>query len=837
MMSASTDSAADVLARTSSLPDRTRWAERVNAGARLQSTGDLVSARQIVEAVIAETRPIAEAGDHDAQFALSAALVNLATIHVARGEEQELARAATLLDDAERLATALGLTNRLGTIEVNRARIASLRGQVREQRDALARAEAHYRHDGTLADLAWAKRALGASLAAAGQLRDALALQREARDLYQEAGDQEQADGTEVGLLAIRAELGEQINAIERDRLEALSQRLPAEAAIQLTGNLANIAMKTDLDAAERLWRRARDRSRAEQRPVDEARAELSLAAVMRRRGQLQAALNKTQAAGERLRQLGAWQPAAHADVNAALLLGLLAEREPREAHELRRRATRHVVRAVERLDRLRHDLPSAAARRALLRGRYPQLFVAALEAALKAEEIDLAAALVERARIQPVLASQRPDASGFVEPPALATRPGAPAVAGQPPVIMLSSLAERLAGERARWLSWWHQDADLIRVDASPEQTRIETTPFPADARDQLDRALARIDPSDTDGADGDEAVASRLALRRAAAGPLIADPALAQRLERTLRRSNRTHSPDTAGLDELLWPLANATLGERLLGEVMRCDHEHPARLVLAPPRRLADVPWALLPLRASDRDEPVGAVPRLIDVAEIIVGLPAALAAGIGASPGGGELVGILDPLGDLPSAGSLELDGTRLGHAYPTPATRANVRVALERDVGMLIVCAHIRPGVVDDPSAAALLLADGCGGIDEFTVMDVARSGAPPTCVILGCDGSGGTVGDEWTGLATGLLWAGATWIVTSIWPTLEDRHSARLDAELIAAVRSLGPRHGLWSWQRQQLARWRARPHDPSTAPYRWAGMIACGRGSAAGGA
>ncbi len=69
----------------------------------------------------------------------------------------------------------------------------------------------------------------------------------------------------------------------------------------------------------EGLWRRVRDRSRAEQRAVDEARAELALAGVARRRGQLQPALEQTEEAGERLRKLGAWEPAARADINAAL--------------------------------------------------------------------------------------------------------------------------------------------------------------------------------------------------------------------------------------------------------------------------------------------------------------------------------------------------------------------------------------------------------------------------------------------------------------------------------------------------------------------------------------
>lgn len=834
-------SVAEILARAEPLVDRERWAELVNVAAALHGAGRLDDACAVLTAVIGEARPRArEAGGHDAAFALSAALVNLAIVDIARGAAADLVQAVKLLDEAEEHAALLGLHRRLGTIEINRARIASLHGEVTAARGALGRAEGHYRQDGTASDLAWAKRALGASLASVGELDEALALQIEARDAFRDSGDAEQTDATEVGLVAIRAQLGEPVASDERRRLEELSRRLPAEPALQMLGNLANLALQSDVDEAERLWAAMCDRSSREGRKVDEARADLALAGVIGRRGKLEVALKQTIEAGTRLDALGAWEAAARADVNAALLMGLLADRaDPEDAVNLRRQAAEHVVRGVAALDRLRHSLPTAASRSALLRGRYPQLFVAALEAALEARQTELAAALVERARMQPVLAAHRPDGAGYVDPPALAARPNAPSVEGARPRVDLVAIAERLAGSGARWIGWWRADADLIRTDVGPESTHAESTAFPAATRDALDACLARVTPSEVRVADADLAVAGRLALRRAAAGPLLGDRELAQRLAETLRPGIRVAAeglseapPDR--LDDVLWPLSRALLGDRLLDELRKGESSR-HKLVLAPPPQFADVPWPMLPLRAGEPRESPTVVPRLLDVADIAVGLPAALLARETPARRGGPALAILDPLGDLPYARRLVVDALRLGWDGERPATPQSVRAALGEPLGLLVVSAHVRPGLPHEPAAAALVLSDGRGGRAELTAGDLGSAGAPSVCVILGCDGSGGSVGDEWTGLTTGFLWAGAAWVITSTWPTLEDRHTAVSDAALVAAVQRLGPREGLWTWQRDRLCAWRERPRDPESSPYRWAGMIVCGRGSVAG--
>lgn len=825
--------ATEVLRRADRLRPPHRWAELVNGGGRLQRRGLLQDAETVLDVVVSETQSGGQARG-DARDSLSGALVNLATVAIARGARADLERAESLLTEASGHAAALSQSARLGTIEVNRARIFSLRGEVARARRALGRAERHYLDADSPGDLAWTKRALGASFAAAGQLDEALRLQREAREEFHAAGEHEQAGATEVGILALRAELGEPVTADEQARLERLSGALPAEAALQLLGNLANIAMREgELDQAERLWTSVRNRSHADGRSVDEARAELSLAGVTRRRGALTRALEQTLSAGERLAELGAWESAARAQVNAALILGTLADADSKGATELRRDAAVRVGQAVDALDRLRHALPDAAARRAFLRARYPQLFVAALEAAVKARQPDLVAALVERSRIQPVLSGADALLGRFLEPPRLAVRPGAPELGGKPPTVCLSSVAEVLAGADAQWLGWWRADAELVCVDVAPSQTTVRVAELPISARRELDSWLARPTIEEQELAENDRSLAGRLALLRVARAPLLFDHDLAARLEPTLPpqlRAGANVIPAAGALDTMLWPLSQALLGDGLLAD-LRETREGRRKLVLAPRPSLADVPWPMLPLCDPAGTDQPNALPRLIDAADLTIGLPAALVARQrppATAPVGGVLA-VLDPVGDLSHARRLRVHAHRLGWGACEPATPASVRAALRGPVELLILGAHVRPGTPDDPAAAALLLADDRGGVTELTVRELGAGSAPRVCVILGCDGSGGTVGEEWTGIATALIWAGAEWVITSTWPTIEDPYTAACDSELIAAVQAMGPRAGLWSWQRGLLERWRQQPEDSACSPYRWAGTVVCG--------
>lgn len=111
----------------------------------------------------------------------------------------------------------------------------------------------------------------------------------------------------------------------------------------------------------------------------------------------------------------------------------------------------------------------------------------------------------------------------------------------------------------------------------------------------------------------------------------------------------------------------------------------------------------------------------------------------------------------------------------------------------------------------------------------MTVAELSALAVSPWCLVLGCDGSGASTGGEWTGVLTGLAWAGASEIATSTVPIIDDAMTASLDRELIRHVESAGPLHGLLSWQRATCARYRL-PGSSSpapAAPYRWATYVA----------
>jgi len=166
-------------------------------------------------------------------------------------------------------------------------------------------------------------------------------------------------------------------------------------------------------------------------------------------------------------------------------------------------------------------------------------------------------------------------------------------------------------------------------------------------------------------------------------------------------------------------------------------------------------------------------------------------------------------------------------TVLGSAGSAPATREELISALNAGQEMLIVNGHVRPGSAVEPASSALILISPAGQIDAMTVEDFADIGVPPQCVILGCDGAGAATGTEWTGLVTGLVWAGARQVVTTTVPVIEDSLTAALDAELLDSICSRGAVQGLLNWQRSAAARWRDEPSNPATAPYRWAETVA----------
>ena len=240
----------------------------------------------------------------------------------------------------------------------------------------------------------------------------------------------------------------------------------------------------------------------------------------------------------------------------------------------------------------------------------------------------------------------------------------------------------------------------------------------------------------------------------------------------------------------DQLLWPLSEMLLSPELRSQLLAA-HETGRRigLVIAPIPALGRIPWAALPVT-----DPRDGTPRLlVEVADIAVGLPASLATRFGSAPDEATrgAVVIADPLGDLESARSLAAPHARiLGPTSLEPATRHYLAQALAERPHLLAVAGHVRPGTSSDPAAAALLLDRGDGSRDAVTVADLGALTVPPWCLVLGCDGSGAAVGAEWTGVLTGLAWAGATEIATSTVPVIDDDLTASLDRQLLRGVQA-----------------------------------------------
>ena len=87
---------------------------------------------------------------------------------------------------------------------------------------------------------------------------------------------------------------------------------------------------------------------------------------------------------------------------------------DPWRAASLRDDAADSALAAVSTLDRLRHSLPEAADRRALLVNAYPVIFPVAIGACFRARRFDEVAALVEKSRVQPLL---RKGGAGYSNP------------------------------------------------------------------------------------------------------------------------------------------------------------------------------------------------------------------------------------------------------------------------------------------------------------------------------------------------------------------------------------------------------------------------------------
>ncbi|MET8045438.1 tetratricopeptide repeat protein [Micromonospora sp. NPDC005215] len=679
---------------------------------------------------------------------------------------------------------------------------------------------------GTDADRGHAVRGLAACLARTGRSDEALTLFAEALRLFEAAAEPNQVDLTHVGIMQARQRRGDRFNEAMLSELLATAQRLAPVHRASLLHNVGNIQLNQgDPDTAVATYD---DLLRWADEIGDEttaAKATASLAVAERIRGHLDAAIRLNREAFDRYTKLGSTSGAAHAEHNYALLLDELADRPDQPSEVLRQEAADHAIAALTGLDRYRHSLPSATDRYRLFLDVYGPTIPATLRICMNSGRQADVAAVVERARIQPVL---RRAGGGFLEPSPVAACRGPAPIGGSGKPVVLGELAESLLGKDAMWLGWWTGEHRLVRAWSTATAADADQGPLNLEALARYSAALPIVDQPDLEAASGDPRLAARIATWRAASGPMLADPGTAARAAGAIGEQARAAVLADDGVreafewsaEQVLWPLSEMLLSPEVRGRVLAA---HAARrrigVVVAPIPAFGRIPWAALPLTDPQTSAPL----LLAEAADIAVGLPVSLAGRFGGGVIGeadGTIV-IADPLGDLESARGLASPGAQvLGVTSLDPATRHHLRQSLARRPRLLAVAGHVRPGTAIDPASAAILL-DGEGGkADPVTAAELADLAIPPWCLVLGCDGSGGTVGGEWTGVLTGLAWAGAHEIATSTVPVIDDAVTAELDRELLRYVETDGPLRGLLAWQRALAAR-------GTTPPYRWATYIA----------
>ena len=823
----------DLSAALAAIPDPEQWVRSAHEASVFLADTGLHEDACTLNRLLAEHLEALDGTE--AETTLASVLVNLGNAEVGLGRHQ--AALATFTRAGNLVARQRSLSS--ANVAYNTAVTLAELNQIEAARAGYEQAQRIWEEaGGTDADRGYAVRGLAACLARTGRSQDALTRFGEAVRLFEAAGEPGEVDLTQVGIMQARQRRGDHFSDAEIGALLETAHRLPPAHRASLLHNIGNLQTnQRDLDAAVatfadlRLWAAdIGDQAGA-------AKATASLAITERHRGRLDSAISLNRDARSRFAQLGMDDGVAHAEHNYALLLSETADitGDPAEAASLRDRAASHAIAALTAFDRHRHSLPTATDRHRLFLEVYGQAIPATLRICMNAGRRSDVAAIVERARVQPVL---RASGGGFLEPAPVAACLEARPVGGSGEPVVLGELAESILGDGAMWLGWWTDGRRLVRAWSTATSADADQGPLDRDALSRYAASLPIVDQPDLEAAAGDRRVAATIATWRAASGAMLAASEAAARAARVLDQAVRRAVLADDGVrealewpaDRLLWPLSEMLLSPEVRARVLAAHAAgHRARLVVAPVPSLGRVPWGALPLT-----DPRGGTPLLlIEAADIAVGLPASLAGRFGSSGSGDRGRGtviIADPLGDLESARSLFSQGAQvLGAASLEPATRHYLQHALARHPRLLAIAGHVRPGTAADPAAAGILLDSDTGAADPVTVAELSALEVPPWCLVLGCDGSGASTGGEWTGVLTGLAWAGASEIAASTVPVIDDDATASLDRELIRYVESAGPVRGLLSWQRAACSRYRlpGSASQASAAPYRWATYVA----------
>jgi tetratricopeptide (TPR) repeat protein len=722
-------------------------------------------------------------------------LINLATVFSdrvrARGGDTaaEESAALGLLDRAERLGgdDPAGF----GAIWFNRGHIHAVAGRGAQAAKAYDEAERYFGGaDAEPYDLAYLERARAADAGRNGRVEDSVRHYTLARDYFKESGDLDEAVATSASLILARHLSQEPLADGELDELlELVRQTRPASVG-DLLVNIGNVLMDRDYHLASERFLDAEHEFAMYQRPVDVERARHSRAVMIRRLGDPVGALAMLREVRKNYESWGLTTKVAEADFNIAVAMRDLDEDS----------ALDRALAAFDVLDRNRHELATAADRVGTRRVTYKHLLDLTLELALRAGDVDLVAALAERARTQTMLAPGRVDGSEQLAPPApVRARPDAAAVPGDGIARTLSEITESIGGDGSAWLTWATYRDRLLRVVVTATATHVSEIPFPTELLTVLDDATS-IQLRDSRAGVGGPAEMRR-AQYRIATGPILNDPVLASKLRASLPPSF-TAEPENGRPDAEVGTLFEC-LADALIPEAAWAAPS----LVLAPPSYLGHVPWAAL-----ERDH------LWCERTDLTLVPPVSTMRDVALAPfGDGPTAWIADSAEDLVYCrGVLEGWQPVVGAAATTHAVLGALTSA-----DRVIVRGHIRPGTPERPRTAAIRLADG-----ELTADDLEAalgSRMPREWVLLGCDAAGASTGDEWSGLPIGLGSAGAEQVIVTQWPIVDCAEQEALDLELIDTVDTHGLSEGLRRWQRSCARRWK-QTRSPEVAPHRWAG-------------
>ena len=680
-----------------------------------------------------------------------------------------------------------------------------------------------------------------------GRHRDALRAVSAARSVLAQTGDMPQelvaaCDNT-AGLTLLA--LGE-FTAARQAHEEALSRFLAAgrtRDAGRCHGNLAIAALEEgDLPAAREHSRQAARRLAGDRSPVNQVALLALSTALALADGDAAEALRLSQSAAEIAGKTGNVTDEADALHNVAVAL----ERQGDHSGALR-----HALAAFDIVDDYRYGLASLRDRHIITVSRFEALLLHALDLAATAGTDSDVAELVERARVagtprgsadsRKVLGSfdamPLPDLNGsgpFSTDLLLPLEPRQPVTlsnrsSGTGKALHLPDIIHAAGGGMAWWWGTWLQRGHLYwavrdpggqlnsgRREIAARTLDLAHSLVPVPTRTEIDQARALAETPQQA-----RLWARLMATARLASGPMAPDPQTAESADRALPRPLRGAGSSVAhlSLEEAMSDLGTAVLPAPLIETAAGA----PVRLVVSLAPGLS---WLPLPLLIAPIS---GSVRYLADAATVSFLPPLPLAGRLAAGPAARQPrrgprmvdVSVVDPSGDLRWARRRVVAARHcLGNPEgggQAPATTENVRRALETvdPEGLFVYQGHIDVADPGEPLSASMVL-QGKGASREYlSAYQLLTEPKPwrfPADVVLdGCESLGAWGSAEWGGLVPALLSRGAERVTSTLWPLLDTPSAATMTSEIISAVTGPGdPAERLANVQRAKLAAWQA---------------------------